>query len=634
MSSCNPHTEFFKALRRQDVEEALSHISSKEHHSLKDILHWVIAKQNSREALFSLNNFSISETDIFMHFLQSFLKGILFNRLGRKDRSFDSFLEAEKIADNQNQAIWQIELYLERSSVLAWIGQYFSALDDLLVAVALASELNYDEALQSAWLKLGYLHRERCDYHKSAKFLQLAKSLNKNHLSTDERLKLDIDLAQNYCDMEEYDSATEIESSIGVIPSTHYNQFLHCLLKLRLSGMKADIKAIKHLEDEARERSDGSAWQEAILAYTLSCAIKVNSPQRALSLLKGAEIYFIEHHLTPHIWRCHILMVDIYLNLQQRDAAEITLVKAKQLAVEQHNRKLIELVDEIAEKHGLNSGLGVQDNITISNDFQAAKDGYAIIKEIGKGGFATVYKAFDMTRQCEVALKLFSLKEKTGSPTIYDLESSLKKELTVTAGLKHPAIVTPTGFGKQTEFRFYVTSQFIEGKSLRSFDAGNMVASEKIAMLFPIFSALAYAHQKHVIHKDIKPENILVNSEHKCFLIDFGNAALLDMDREQEDSGGTIQYLSPEVISKGKSGPEQDVYALALTCCEFVFGYHPFQDEKPSNIVSNKYQQLKLKSGLSELSIAPDWINMLVRALHFNPAKRPSSLEFMALINS
>ena len=176
----------------------------------------------------------------------------------------------------------------------------------------------------------------------------------------------------------------------------------------------------------------------------------------------------------------------------------------------------------------------------------ALADRYAVEKEIGRGGMATVYLARDLRHGRSVALKVLdpALAERVG-------HEAFLNEMQVTARLQHPLILPLHDSGDAAGLLFYVMP-FVEGETLRDRlrREGQLPVADAIRIAREVADALAYAHEKNVVHRDIKPENILLTGGH-AMVADFGIARALQLAGDRtvkmgEGISGTPAYMSPE----------------------------------------------------------------------------------------
>jgi serine/threonine-protein kinase len=211
---------------------------------------------------------------------------------------------------------------------------------------------------------------------------------------------------------------------------------------------------------------------------------------------------------------------------------------------------------------------------------------YRITERLGMGGMAVVYKAYDTSLERDVALKLI----RTGEIPESQHERLLKRferEAKSQARFDHKHIVTVYDYGEVNGSPFLVM-RYIPGGTLKTRMSEPVGWRQAVRWLIPIAEALGYAHQRGVIHRDVKPANILFNEEYDPVLTDFGIAKILETD-EATLTGtglgvGTPEYMAPEQW-QGKPCEASDQYALGVVLYELITGHKPYTSDPPAAII-------------------------------------------------
>jgi len=210
---------------------------------------------------------------------------------------------------------------------------------------------------------------------------------------------------------------------------------------------------------------------------------------------------------------------------------------------------------------------------------------FKIIEEVGRGGFADVYKAIDTTLDRTVALKFLEprlLRE----PTFVE---RFQREAKLAANLKHPSIVFIHEFGWEAG-TVYLSMEFLEGRTLKEviLEEGALPPKRIVNIIGQIASALDYAHGRGLVHRDIKPSNIMVGADDQVTVMDFGiaKAATLTALTTTGRIFGTPEYMSPEQ-AEGLEEPDarSDIYSLGVVVYEMVTGQAPFSGTTPLSIM-------------------------------------------------
>jgi serine/threonine protein kinase len=204
---------------------------------------------------------------------------------------------------------------------------------------------------------------------------------------------------------------------------------------------------------------------------------------------------------------------------------------------------------------------------------------YQIKDELGRGGMAIVYHAHDQRFNRSVALKIL--------PREFLFEHTFRarfdREAQAIAALEHWAIVPVYDYGEQDDQPFLVMRYMPGGSLLGRIAGGGLPLGEVIPIVDRIAAALDFAHRKNIIHRDVKPANILFDDEGDAYLSDFGIARLAESTMQLTGSGfvGTPTYVAPEMMHKGGVTPLVDVYALGVTLYQVLAGKPPYEGDTP-----------------------------------------------------
>lgn len=237
---------------------------------------------------------------------------------------------------------------------------------------------------------------------------------------------------------------------------------------------------------------------------------------------------------------------------------------------------------------------------------------YEILEELGRGGMASVYKAVQKNLNRLVALKV--IHKNLVNYRDREFLERFQREAQLSASLNHPNIVTVYDVGFEGGVH-YIAMQYLEGRDLHHIirDSGKLSIDESIKMIAPIAEALDYAHNKGIVHRDIKSSNIIITTGGKAVLTDFGIAHAAS-DTKLTQTGmviGTPEYMSPEQAISGQVDAQSDLYSLGVVLYECITGNVPFKGETPVatiyKIVNEKAEPLN-----KVVPNAPKWLESIM----------------------
>jgi serine/threonine-protein kinase len=252
---------------------------------------------------------------------------------------------------------------------------------------------------------------------------------------------------------------------------------------------------------------------------------------------------------------------------------------------------------------------------------------YRIQRKLGAGGMADVYLAEDQELGRRVAIKILNSRHGNDDQFI----ERFRREAKNAAALNHPNIVSIYDRG-EAEDTYYIAMEFLDGRTLKELIVSRGAAPINVAIEYArqILSALRFAHRHGIVHRDIKPHNVLVDGEGRVKVTDFGIArAGTSQMTETGSIVGTAQYLSPEQARGGEVDPRSDLYSLGVVLYELLTGKTPFDGETPVEIAM-KHLSTAPKPPSTLRPDVPRELDMVVlRALAKNPDDRYQSADQM-----
>ncbi len=219
-------------------------------------------------------------------------------------------------------------------------------------------------------------------------------------------------------------------------------------------------------------------------------------------------------------------------------------------------------------------------------------DRYEILEKIGSGGMAEVFKGKDHKLNRFVAVKV--LKDEFVEDK--NFVRKFKEEAQAAAGLAHPNIVNVYDVGEEMNIN-YIVQELVEGITLKTYieKKGKLTVKEATSIAIQVGAGLEIAHNNHIVHRDIKPQNIMISREGKVKVTDFGIAKSVSSNTNTADTMGSVHYTSPEQARCGYSDAKSDIYSLGIVMYEMVTGRVPF-DGETTVVVAVKHLQEDITS--------------------------------------
>src|ERR687884_1194116 len=252
---------------------------------------------------------------------------------------------------------------------------------------------------------------------------------------------------------------------------------------------------------------------------------------------------------------------------------------------------------------------------------------YRIVRKLGAGGMADVYLAEDQELGRRVAIKILNDRHAADDSFI----ERFRREAKNAAGLSHPNIVSIYDRG-EAEGTYYIAMEYLDGRSLKELIVGRGPAPVSVAIDYArqILSALRFAHRNGIVHRDIKPHNVLVDAEGRVKVTDFGIArAGTSQMTEAGSIVGTAQYLSPEQARGTAVDQRSDIYSVGIVLYELLTGQVPFSGDTPVEIAMKHLSMLPEPPSAKRPEIPRDLDLIVMRALAKDPDDRYQSAEEM-----
>ncbi|MHA3022674.1 serine/threonine-protein kinase [Mycobacterium sp. BMJ-28] len=253
---------------------------------------------------------------------------------------------------------------------------------------------------------------------------------------------------------------------------------------------------------------------------------------------------------------------------------------------------------------------------------------YRLVRVLGRGGMGEVWQAYDTTMNRVVALKV--LPANLADDDTY--QRRFRREAQMAAGLNEPHIVPIHDFG-EIDGRLYVTMRLIDGKTIHELlEDGPLSPQRSVSIVEQIAAALNAAHRVGLVHRDVKPSNILVTDEDFAYLIDFGIARTAGATKLTSTGStiGTLAYMAPERLSTDTSDARADIYALTCVLHECLTGSQPFPGDSMERQVAGHLTLPPPRPSLIRAGVPPQMDQVIAAGMAKDPAHRYATTRDLA----
>ncbi len=254
---------------------------------------------------------------------------------------------------------------------------------------------------------------------------------------------------------------------------------------------------------------------------------------------------------------------------------------------------------------------------------------YKVLDMVGGGGMANVYLAHDMILDRDVAVKVLRLDFANDE----ELIRRFRREAQSATSLVHQNIVSIYDVGEEGDSVYYIVMEYVEGQTLKQYiqQHSPIPVSKALSIMEQLTSAITHAHQNHIIHRDIKPQNILMDQNGNVKITDFGIAMALSATSITQTNSvlGSVHYLSPEQARGGVANHKSDIYSLGIVMFELLTGRLPFSGESAVSIALKHLQSETPSIRRWNPAIPQSVENIVLKATAKDPFHRYENVEEM-----
>ena len=246
-------------------------------------------------------------------------------------------------------------------------------------------------------------------------------------------------------------------------------------------------------------------------------------------------------------------------------------------------------------------------------------DRYEILDKIGAGGMSDVYKAKDHILGRFVAIKVLKAEFSDDRSFV----TKFRTEAQSAAGLEHPNIVNIYDVGSEDGL-YYIVMEYVEGITLKTYieKKGQLSFKESVSIAIQVARGIEAAHNKQITHRDIKPQNIMISTEGKVKVTDFGIARAASANTISSDVMGSVHYSSPEQARNGFVDGRSDIYSLGIVMYEMVTGRVPFDGDTTVAVAIQHLQEDMVEPSAYAPNLPISMEKIILKCTQKNPDRR------------
>ncbi len=361
----------------------------------------------------------------------------------------------------------------------------------------------------------------------------------------------------------------------------HAQEFL-CLKDAALVALaRNDRPAAKAFLDDAAALipKDGAEYERLVLNGARAEWLIEESPAEAAKLLEEVVAGYRMFDMPDFEIGARLALARAYVKSGKEARAGAAIMLAMKLCRGRGFARYFAELNEAMERLSLTEGVMEEAGVTVGDTASGTPEGYVLRECLGAGAFGQVFRAFDLSRGREVALKRLSIDQVYDRASRDALLDQMRLEFEAAARARHPGLVRIYAMGRDASGSPYVAQEFIPGSTLRAAMGEGAIKGEGASArtLAFICHALAALHDTGVVHRDLKPENVMLREDGSPVLVDFGISHVPGLKLKEGASlpVGTRGYMAPEQQAGGKADPRGDLYAVGVMAFEMMNGDRP-----------------------------------------------------------
>ena len=559
------------------------------------------------------------------------LRATALHRLDHRQAAMRDLITASRLADEAGAIDERIDALRAMAIVESWRGRVDEAMLHLTTALADVAIAD-DRLLLGALLgDCGRVELEAGRFARALAFFDRSAALAAGCTPGRAAVRLDLARARAATGLRRHDEALALLDRVAAADPAHRSTHVDTVaaqLRARIHLQSGDAAACRDLVAAMRGSDGEPSFANANWDMLAAEAGLLLDDAGARETFEGALGFFATRHLAVHEVEGRLRLA-VLLGVRGETAAVAETLDRALLRCRISGLSLLEReVRETMVRLGVTFAFAEEVRRTASEDpAEVANRGYVLLEKLGSGRFATVYRAHDVERAREVAFKRFS-RPASGEPGLRDaFEASARREMRVAARLNLPGVARVLAVGTEPDGGFYTVQDHVAGPSLRAVMAERRTTVEVLRTTARIARTLADVHAAGVVHRDVKPDNIIVRDHDEPVLIDLG-IAVDPSDATGRPARGTEGYAAAEQWLGEACGPPADVHALAVVLHEWLLGAPPIPPCRDGRRVEDGERPALTARARLVASVGEKVAGIVAAALSSRPDRRPTAKDF------
>jgi len=567
------------------------------------------------------------------------LAGLAENQLRRLQPATDRLLDALEIYERLECRPGTAQVNDGLGMVLASRGLADLAALHYALSLADKGELSDREGLAITLGNLGRLALQQGRYRDAIAFFRRDTAILRELRNDRAEARLKNDAGRAFAGLEDYDAALKelAESQRLAEAGGFLDIWLMSLREIALVHLRrGELAPAEQALAAAKTKlpAEGFLLERAALTATEGQLLAGKGDTRGFELLESAVKTFTEGRLPDLEIQTRIALAEACAAKGLAKSAEAGYFAALKGAMSEGLQRYVRPIKEaLARLDVRQSAIEEAPRPLLERIGDAEEQGYVKRARLGAGAFGTVFHAFDLQSGRDVAFKRIHLSALYDAAERDRLTQSAKAELEAAAAIRHPGVVRVYNVGSEPNGDLYVVQELVKGEGLHKVMAreGAKGAAEVAPYLLRIAQALDALHRAGVVHRDLKPGNVIVKNGWQPVLVDFGIAHVPGRAQVAKDNLGTLEYTAPEQAAGEAADAQADLYALGVIAYEWFTGKRPLEfppDLEQAIKVLRKQDPVPLRKARPDLP--RELAELIDQLLEKKPKRRPASAAEVA----